>query len=109
VSPAERAENLRVIRSPAAGKFYRIPAPGDDPYVEIGDAVRTKQVLCFIDTMEPIRNTVSDLPAGFSGDEVSEVHYEVEAEVSGEVVDILVEESADVEPGQPLFYLLPEE
>ena len=88
LSVAER-DGLHPIRSPLVGTFYRAPAPGEDPYVEVGDRVRTGEVLCIVEAMKLMNEIASD--------------------VSGEVVEVLAENAAGVEYDQPLFYLRPEE
>jgi acetyl-CoA carboxylase biotin carboxyl carrier protein len=87
-SAAER-DGLHPIRSPLVGTFYRAPAPGEDPYVEVGDRVRAGEVLCIVEAMKLMNEIASD--------------------VSGEVVEILAENTAGVEYDQPLFYLRPKE
>ncbi|HEX7058207.1 MAG TPA: biotin/lipoyl-containing protein, partial [Bacilli bacterium] len=63
--------------------FYRAPAPDAAPFVEIGSKVGEKSVVCIIEAMKLMN--------------------EIEAEVTGEIVDILVENGQLVEFGQPLF------
>jgi acetyl-CoA carboxylase biotin carboxyl carrier protein len=87
-SAAER-DGLHPIRSPLVGTFYRAPAPGENPYVEVGDKVRAGEVLCIVEAMKLMNEIASD--------------------VSGEVVEVLAENAAGVEYDQPLFYLRPEE
>ncbi|MCA3748350.1 MAG: acetyl-CoA carboxylase biotin carboxyl carrier protein [Rubrobacter sp.] len=88
----ERAEGeksgLHEVRSPLVGTFYRAPAPDEDPYVEVGDRVRAGQTLCIVEAMKLMN--------------------EIPADVSGEVVEILVEDGQAVEYDQPLFYIRPE-
>ena len=91
--------------SPVAGTFYGIPEPDADPYAETGDVVEVERELCFIQTMEPVREAVPDLPADYSGDEIVEVLHQVVADVPGAVVEVLVEEAEAVEAGQELFRL----
>jgi oxaloacetate decarboxylase alpha subunit len=67
------------------GTFYRAPAPDAEPFVEIGQIVETGQTLCIIEAMKLMN--------------------EIEAEFSGEIVDILVENGQPVEYGQPLFLI----
>ncbi len=79
---------LHVVRSPVVGTFYRTPAPGEKPYVEVGDHVRVEQTLCIVEAMKLMN--------------------EIPADVSGEVVEILVENAKGVEYDQPLFRIRPE-
>lgn len=71
------------IKSPMVGTFYAAPSPEDPPYVQIGDKVDAKTVVCIVEAMK--------------------LFNEIEAEVSGEIVEILVENEELVEYGQPLF------
>jgi acetyl-CoA carboxylase biotin carboxyl carrier protein len=86
--PAERNGSLHMVRSPVVGTFYRTPAPGEDPYVEVGDRVGAGQTLCIVEAMKLMN--------------------EIPADVSGEVVEILVENARGVEYDQPLFRIRPE-
>ncbi|QIN80577.1 acetyl-CoA carboxylase biotin carboxyl carrier protein [Rubrobacter marinus] len=79
---------LHAVRSPVVGTFYRAPAPGEGPYVEVGDKVRAGQTLCIVEAMKLMNEIPSD--------------------VSGEVVEILAENSGGVEYDQPLFHIRPE-
>jgi len=83
----EHEENLVTVVAPMVGTFYRAPAPDAPPFVEIGDTVHEGQVLCIIEAMKLMN--------------------EIEAEVAGEIVDILVENGQPVEYGQPLFLIKP--
>ena len=89
-APAEAAgkNGLHAVRSPVVGTFYRAPAPGEGPYVEVGDTVRAGQTLCIVEAMKLMNEIPSD--------------------VSGEVVEILAENSGGVEYDQPLFHIRPE-
>ena len=87
-SAAER-DGLHPVRSPVVGTFYRAPAPGEEPYVEVGDRVKAGEILCIVEAMKLMN--------------------EIAADVSGEVVEVLAENAAGVEYDQPLFYLRPEE
>ena len=79
--------NLITVESPMVGTFYRAPAPGANPYVREGDKVEKGAVLCLIEAMKLMN--------------------EIEAEVSGRVRSILVENAQPVEYGQPLFLIEP--
>lgn len=79
--------NLITVESPMVGTFYRASAPGADSYVREGDKVVKGTVLCLIEAMKLMN--------------------EIEAEVSGKVHSILVENAQPVEYGQPLFLLEP--
>jgi len=84
---ARDTTNLITVESPMVGTFYRAPAPGADPYVGEGEKVEKGTVLCIIEAMKLMN--------------------EIEAEVSGKVHSILVENAQPVEYGQPLFLLEP--
>jgi acetyl-CoA carboxylase biotin carboxyl carrier protein len=81
------AVQLIEIRSPMVGTFYRAPAPGAEPYVQVGDIVSPGQVLCIIEAMKLMN--------------------EIESEVSGRIVEICVENAQPVEYNQVLFRLEP--
>ncbi len=91
LEPAEvvpETNGLHAVRSPLVGTFYRAPAPGEEAYVEVGDTVKVGQVLCIVEAMKMMNEIVAD--------------------VSGEVVEVLAENSGGVEYDQPLFRLRPE-
>ncbi|KPC77737.1 acetyl-CoA carboxylase [Thermoactinomyces vulgaris] len=75
--------NLHKIVSPMVGTFYRAPAPDADPYVKEGDTVNGDTVVCIVEAMKLMN--------------------EIEAEVRGTIVKVLVENGQLVEFGQPLF------
>jgi acetyl-CoA carboxylase biotin carboxyl carrier protein len=79
--------NWLVITSPMVGTFYRAPAPDADPYIEVGDAVSVGQTVCIVEAMKLMN--------------------EIESEVKGRVVKILVENAQPVEYGQKLFLIEP--
>lgn len=79
--------SLVEITAPMVGTFYRSPAPDESSFVEVGDRIQTGQTVCIIEAMKLMN--------------------ELEAEVSGEVVDILVENAEPVEFGQPLMRVRP--
>ncbi len=79
--------NLVTIKSPMIGTFYRAAGPDKDPYVSIGDQVEQGQIICMIEAMK--------------------LFNEIEAEHSGKIVKILVEDATPVEFDQPLFLIDP--
>jgi acetyl-CoA carboxylase biotin carboxyl carrier protein len=89
VEPSPEMDGLHAVRSPVVGTFYRAPAPGEDPYVQVGDTVSPGQILCIVEAMKLMNEIVAD--------------------VSGEVVEVLAENAGGVEYDQPLFYLRPDE
>ena len=80
---AAETQDLHKITSPIVGTFYRSPSPDKDPYVKEGDKVTPDAVVCIVEAMKLMN--------------------EIQAEVSGEVVEIYVENGQPVEYGQPLF------
>jgi len=75
------------IKAPIIGTFYRRPAPDKPPYVEVGDTVKPGDVVCIIEAMK--------------------LFNEIESEVSGKIVKVLVEDATPVEFDQPLFLVEP--
>ena len=75
------------VKSPMIGTFYRMPNPDSDAFVNIGDNITAGQTVCIIEAMK--------------------LFNEIESEVSGKVVKILVENSSPVEYDQPLFLIDP--
>lgn len=82
-TPAKADEDLHQITSPIVGTFYRSPSPDKPSYVSEGDKVNESTVVCIVEAMKLMN--------------------EIQAEVSGEVVKIYVENGQPVEFGQPLF------
>jgi acetyl-CoA carboxylase biotin carboxyl carrier protein len=80
-------EQQHVIKSPIVGTFYAGPSPEAGPFVKVGDTVDAGQTVCIIEAMKLMN--------------------EIEADISGEVVRILVENGQPVEYGEPLFALRP--
>lgn len=80
-------EDTIVIKSPIVGTFYSAPSPDEEDYVKLGDKVTKGKTLCIIEAMKLMND--------------------IEADVSGEVVDILVENEEIVEYNQPLFKIKP--
>ena len=86
-SAAAARSDLQTITAPMVGTFYRSPAPGEPPFVEIGKRITAGQPVCILEAMKLMN--------------------ELEAEVSGEVVEILVENGTPVEFGQVLMRIKP--
>src|SRR5438309_768723 len=84
---ASPADDLHVIKSPIVGTFYAAPNPEAGPFVKVGDTVKAGQTVCIIEAMKLMN--------------------EIEADMSGEVARILVENGHPVEYGEPLFALRP--
>lgn len=84
---AAPAANTITIKSPMIGTFYRRPSPDKPNFIEIGDEVAPGKVVCIIEAMK--------------------LFNEIESEISGKVVKILVEDSSPVEYDQPLFLVEP--
>lgn len=82
-APAQEDTNVHLITSPMVGTFYRSPSPDAPSYVEAGSKVGTKTVVCIVEAMKLMN--------------------EIEAEVNGEVVEVLAQNGQLVEYGQPLF------
>ncbi len=87
VTPSASDANLLTIKSPMIGTFYRRPSPDKPNFVEIGDEVSQGSVVCIIEAMK--------------------LFNEIESEVKGRVVKILLEDSSPVEYDQPLFLVDP--
>ncbi len=79
--------NLVPIKAPMVGTFYRAPAPGAPPYAEVGDTVTPEKVVCIIEAMK--------------------VMNEIESEVTGKIVNILIANEKPVEFGQEMFLVEP--
>nr|KJB66289.1 hypothetical protein B456_010G135200 [Gossypium raimondii] len=79
--------SLPPFKCPMAGTFYRSPAPGEPPFVKVGDKVQKGQVLCIIEAMKLMN--------------------EIEADQSGTIVEILAEDGKAVSVDMPLFVIEP--
>jgi acetyl-CoA carboxylase biotin carboxyl carrier protein len=79
--------DLVEIKSPMVGTFYKAPAPDAKPYVEVGQTIRSGQVVCIIEAMKLMN--------------------EIEADTAGRIVEVLVENAKPVQFGQPLFLMEP--
>jgi acetyl-CoA carboxylase biotin carboxyl carrier protein len=75
------------IKSPMVGTFYRSPAPDEPPFASIGDRIRAGQTVCIIEAMKLMN--------------------EIESEVVGQVMEVLVENGQPIEFGQTLMYVNP--
>ncbi|TCN22915.1 acetyl-CoA carboxylase biotin carboxyl carrier protein [Mesobacillus foraminis] len=80
--------NLHKITSPMVGTFYASPSPDADVYVKAGSRVSNDSIVCIVEAMK--------------------LFNEIEAEINGEIVEVLVKDGQLVEYGQPLFLVKPE-
>lgn len=81
----EEPSNVKEITSPMVGTFYLSPSPEAAPFVDLGTLVKSGQTVCIIEAMKMMN--------------------EVDSELSGKIVKILVENGQPVEYGEPLFYV----
>ena len=87
-APAPAAEdNLITVKSPMIGTFYRASSPDKPPFVEVGQSIKPGDNICIIEAMK--------------------LFNEIEAEVSGKIVKVLVDDATPVEYDQPLFLVEP--
>ena len=86
-TPAAEASNLITIKSPMIGTFYRSSNPETPSFVNVGDVIETGKAVCIIEAMK--------------------LFNEIESEISGKIVKILVENATPVEYDQPLFLVEP--
>ena len=86
-APAADDAKYITIKSPMIGTFYRKPAPDKSPFVEVGSSIGKGDVLCVVEAMK--------------------LFNEIESEVSGKIVKILVDDMSPVEFDQPLFLVDP--
>ncbi|WP_392350088.1 acetyl-CoA carboxylase biotin carboxyl carrier protein [Parasynechococcus sp.] len=84
---ASSRSDLLEITAPMVGTFYRAPAPGEPPFAEVGSRIKVGQTVCILEAMKLMN--------------------ELESEVSGEVVEILVDNGTPVEFGQVLMRVKP--
>lgn len=80
-------DNLIEIKSPMIGTFYRRSSPDKDPFVNVGDSISQGDVICIVEAMK--------------------LFNEIEAEVSGKIVKVLVDDNSPIEYDQPLFLVDP--
>jgi len=85
--PPSSRSDLQPLTAPMVGTFYRSPAPGEPAFVELGSRIQAGQPVCILETMKLMN--------------------ELEADISGEVVEILVESGTPVEFGQVLMRIRP--
>jgi acetyl-CoA carboxylase biotin carboxyl carrier protein len=85
--PPPAAVQLKEIRSPMVGTFYKAPEPGAEPYIKVGNRVTPGQTVCIIEAMK--------------------IMNEIEAEIAGVVREVCVEDAQPVEFGQVLFRVDP--
>jgi acetyl-CoA carboxylase biotin carboxyl carrier protein len=78
---------VETVISPMVGTFYKSPAPSEPPFVEVGDRIYVGQTVCIIEAMKLMN--------------------EIEAEVSGQIIEVLVQNGEPVEYGQPLMRINP--
>ncbi len=83
VSPVPPNANLHEIKSPIVGTFYRSPAPDAAPFVDVGSSVQPGTVLCIVEAMKLMN--------------------EIESDISGKIIKVLVENGQPIEYDQPLF------
>ena len=86
-TPSAIDQKWTAVTSPMVGTFYRAPSPDEAPFVEIGDAIRKGQPVCIIEAMKLMN--------------------EIEAEISGQVMEIAVANGEPVEYGQTLLWVKP--
>ncbi|MEL0009019.1 MAG: acetyl-CoA carboxylase biotin carboxyl carrier protein [Flammeovirgaceae bacterium] len=81
------SNNNIIIKSPMIGTFYRSPNPESDPFVSEGDSIKVGQTICIVEAMK--------------------LFNDIESEVSGKIVKILVDDNSPIEFDQPLFEIDP--
>ncbi len=86
-APAPKADNLITIKSPMIGTFYRRPSPDKPILAEVGTEIQPGKVVCIIEAMK--------------------LFNEIESEINGTIVKVLVEDASPVEYDQPLFLVEP--
>ncbi|CAN5225542.1 acetyl-CoA carboxylase biotin carboxyl carrier protein [soil metagenome] len=85
IPEAPAAPTGHIVKSPMVGTFYRSPSPGSKPFFEVGQTVKEGETLCIIEAMKLLN--------------------EIEADASGEIKQVMVENGQAVEYGQPLFLI----
>jgi acetyl-CoA carboxylase biotin carboxyl carrier protein len=91
VEAAEKKEEANdkyvIVKSPMIGTFYRASAPDKDAYVNVGDTIKPGKVICIVEAMK--------------------LFNEIEAEISGTIVKVLIDDASPVEYDQPLYLVDP--
>ncbi len=77
------SDNLHTVKSPMIGTFYRSSAPDKPPFVNVGDEIKPGQAICIVEAMK--------------------LFNEIESEISGKIVKVLVDDASPIEYDQPLF------
>jgi acetyl-CoA carboxylase biotin carboxyl carrier protein len=86
-APAEDNSKYVEVKSPMIGTFYRSPSPDQDAFVKVGSEIKPGDVLCIVEAMK--------------------LFNEIESEVSGKIVKVLVDDQSPIEYDQPLFLVDP--
>ncbi|MDR3714019.1 MAG: acetyl-CoA carboxylase biotin carboxyl carrier protein [Puia sp.] len=86
-TPEPPADNTVTIKSPMIGTFYRSSSPDKPPFIGVGDEIEPGKIVCIIEAMK--------------------LFNEIESEIKGKIVKILVEDASPVEYDQPLFLVEP--
>jgi acetyl-CoA carboxylase biotin carboxyl carrier protein len=86
-TPAASSSNFITVKSPMIGTYYKSSSPDKAPFLQVGDEIKPGQVLCIVEAMK--------------------LFNEIESEISGRIVKILVENASPVEYDQPLFLVEP--
>ncbi len=86
-APLEDTAKFHTVKSPMIGTFYRSPSPDKPNFVNVGDEIKQGQVICIIEAMK--------------------LFNEIESDISGRIVKVLVDNSSPVEYDQPLFLVEP--
>ena len=81
--PSHSDNEYNTINAPMVGTFYKSPSPDEEAYVQVGDKVTNESTVCILEAMK--------------------LFNEIQAETTGEIIEILVEDGQMVEYGQPLF------
>ena len=80
-------DNHIEVKSPMIGTFYRSANPESDPFIQVGDSISKGQTVCIVEAMK--------------------LFNEIEAELTGTVIKVLVDDASPVEYDQPLFLIVP--